>query len=114
MRLPVKPVRGKVRSDGTSIIYFQYCYSWDPDLKTLLNTGIEIPAGCWDKQKECITADLPREYGTWEKLNEELDRKQRQRGPNRLFLQFTLAEIQIGKAKHNTDNWRNKWLSFNH
>lgn len=77
MRLPVKPIRGKVRSDGKSIIYFQYCYSWDPDLKTLLNMGIEIPAGSWDKQKECITVDLPREYGTCDKLNEELDRQLR-------------------------------------
>ena len=77
MRLPVKPIRGKIRSDGTSLIYFQYCYNWDPDLKTLLNTGIEIPAGCWDKQKECINADLPREYGTCDKLNEELDRQLR-------------------------------------
>jgi len=64
----------KFRSDGTSLIYLQYCYNWDPDLKTLLNTGIEIPAGYWDKQKECITANLPREYGPCDKLNEELDR----------------------------------------
>ena len=75
MRLPVKPIRGKIRSDGTSLIYFQYCYNWDPDLKTLLNTGIEIPAGYWDKQKECISADLLREYGACDKLNEELDRQ---------------------------------------
>ena len=77
MRLPVKPIRGKVRSNGTAIIYFQYCYNWDPDLKTLLNTGIEIPASCWDKQKECITEDLPANFGAVKKSNNELDRQLR-------------------------------------
>jgi len=84
MRVPIKPICEKKmsRKDGTSFIYFQYCYSWDPDLKTLLNTQIAIPATFWDKKKLCIKEQLPKEnipikFGCVAKMNDELDRQER-------------------------------------
>ena len=77
MRLPVKPLceKKRTRSDGTAIIYFQYCYSWEPDLKIFLNSEIAIPPEYWDKKKLCIKDTLPQKFGNHEKLNDELDRQ---------------------------------------
>lgn len=79
MRLPIKPLceQKRVRSDGTSLVYLQYCYSWDPDLKTMLNTELAIPPEYWDKKKLCIKESLPATFGNSETLNDELDRQQK-------------------------------------
>jgi len=75
MRLPVKPLceQKRVRSDGTSAIYFQFCY--DAEHKTFLNSEISIPPLYWDKKKLCIKETLPEEYGNHDKLNDEIDRQ---------------------------------------
>jgi len=72
MLLPVKPIcdSRKARRDGTSLIYLQYCYS--ATNRTLLNTGIAIPAQYWDGQKEAIAKSLPSSYGNFDHLNESL------------------------------------------
>lgn len=82
MRMPVKPICKKLRGDGTMIIYLQYCYSWDPDLKTLLNTGMAIPPEFWDRKRLCIKDNLPVKYipvkfASVAKMNDDLDRQQR-------------------------------------
>jgi integrase len=75
MRLPVKPLceQKRTRTDGTSNIYFQYCY--DADHKTFLNTEIKIPPEYWDKKRLCIRENLPGEFGNHDKLNDEIDRQ---------------------------------------
>jgi hypothetical protein len=61
--LPIKPVCAKkdMRKDGTSIIFLQYCYSIDK--RTLLNTGISIPPGLWNRKKLRIDGSLRENYG---------------------------------------------------
>jgi integrase len=59
-----------VRSDGTGLVFIQYCYS--ATKRTLLNTEIAIPLDFWNK-KQCRVSDkLPVEFGNHEQLNEEL------------------------------------------
>ena len=55
MLLPIKPICSprKIRRDGTSQIFLQYCYS--ATNRTLLNTGINIPPDCWNNKLLCIT-----------------------------------------------------------
>jgi len=75
MLLPIKPIcpSNKTRSDGTAIIFFQYCYS--PTNRTLLNTGIAIPCGYWNKKQQCISDKLPLIYGNYAILNEQLKKQ---------------------------------------
>lgn len=77
MLLPIKPICSakKIRRDGTSPIFLQYCYS--ATYRTLLNTGINIPPDCWNNKLLCITKKLPAAYGNPELLNEELLRLKR-------------------------------------
>ncbi len=77
MLLPIKPICSpkKVRKDGTSPIFLQYCYS--ATKRTLLNTGINIPPDCWNNKLLCITKKLPIAYGCHERLNDELLRLKR-------------------------------------
>ena len=77
MLLPIKPIcdRNKVRKDGTSLIFIQFCYS--SENKTLLNTGIAIPPNCWHKKLNRIVEDLPIQYGKAGDLNKELQRQVR-------------------------------------
>jgi len=74
MLLPLKSIcaASKVRRDGTSLIFFQYCKS--ETQKTLLNTEIAIPPSYWNKKLCRITYDLPQAFGSAEKLNLELHR----------------------------------------
>ncbi|MGN6492790.1 MAG: phage integrase SAM-like domain-containing protein [Agriterribacter sp.] len=62
MLLPVKLIcrTNRVHEDGTCSIFVQYCYGTK---KVLLHTGIKIPAVYWNKSQECITDELPIEYG---------------------------------------------------
>jgi hypothetical protein len=74
MLLPLKTICSatKVRRDGTSLIFIQYCKS--EINKTLLNTGIAIPFNYWNKKLGRIAGNLPPEVGNSEKLNLELHR----------------------------------------
>lgn len=75
MLLPIKCIcpRGKVRSDGTGIIFIQYCYN--ATQRTLLNTEIAIPVDYWEKKLRCISSKLPAQFGDHQVLNEELRRQ---------------------------------------
>ena len=74
MLLPIKPICNskKVRRDGTSIIFIQYCVS--ATHRTNLNTGIAVPAAYWNAGKLCISPNLPLTYGDASSLNEQLKR----------------------------------------
>jgi hypothetical protein len=77
MLLPIKPICtvNKIRKDGTSFIFLQYCYS--NKQRTLLNTGIAIPPRYWSSKDLSISSQLPVEFGQPAKLNEELTRLKR-------------------------------------
>ena len=72
MLLPIKPIcsAAKIRRDGTSLIFIQYCFS--ADNKTLLNTDIAIPPNFWHKKLNYILDDLLAKYGKAANLNREL------------------------------------------
>lgn len=77
MRIPIKPLceEKRVRSCGTSLIYFQFFH--DGEHRTFLNTELAIPPQYWDKRKLCVKENLPEEYGNHDKLNDEIDRQLR-------------------------------------
>jgi site-specific recombinase XerD len=76
MRVPVTPQCGKVSAKtGECTIYLQYCYNWDPDLKTLLKSEITIDPKYWDKKRKCVRETVPEKYGTADDLNKEIDRQ---------------------------------------
>jgi integrase len=72
MLLPIKPIckRNKVRRDGTSLIFIQYCFN--SEKRTLLNTEIGIPPAYWNRKRLRISADLPALYGSPDELNQLL------------------------------------------
>ena len=74
MVLPIKAIcnERRVRKDGTSIIFFQYCYS--STRRVLLNSGVSIPVKFWDKKLCRISSKLPNQFGNYQLLNEELHR----------------------------------------
>ena len=73
MLLPLKAVIStKVRKDGKSVIYYQYCFS--STHRVLLNTDIAIPKVCWNAKRQCVSKGLPAEMGDFEGLNAELGR----------------------------------------
>ena len=74
MLLPLKPIcpSNKIRKDGTSLIFLQYCKS-EAD-KTLLNTELSIPPKYWHKKLQRVTEDLPSKYGDHKQINSELNR----------------------------------------
>jgi hypothetical protein len=71
MLYPIKPGCFRPRSDGTSTIHIQYCYS--SKQRTLLDTEIQIPISCWDRKGLIITKDLPPQFGNYKALNNALD-----------------------------------------
>lgn len=77
MRIPIKALceAKRLKSDGTAWIYFQYFC--DGVHRVFLNTEIAIPPTHWDKQRQCIKASLPHEYGSHESLNQQLNRQLR-------------------------------------
>jgi integrase len=77
MLLPLKLICDgkKVRRDGTTLIYIQYCFS--AERRTLLNTEIGIPPNFWNKKKLSISNNLPECYGNPTQLNEDLKRMYR-------------------------------------
>jgi hypothetical protein len=72
MLLPIKPIctASKMRRDGTSLIFIQYCES--ADNKTLLNTEIAIPPTSWNKRLKRISDTLPISFGKADELNKDL------------------------------------------
>lgn len=77
MLLPITPIcsSSKVRRDGTSLVFIQYCMS--AENKTLLNTGIAIPPNFWHKKLKRISEKMPEQFGKAEALNEEVKRQLR-------------------------------------
>lgn len=61
-KAPVKPIIKKINADGTANIYFQYIYSYTPERKTLLDSGITILPEYWDAN------NLEIKKGCWENL----------------------------------------------
>ena len=72
MLLAIKPIcpKNKVRRDGTSIIFIQYCSR--EGKATLLNTEIAIPPNYWNRKYLRISSELPKNYGSAEELNGHL------------------------------------------
>jgi len=77
MAYPIKPIceAKDKRSNGTSIIYLQYCYTTGK--RTHLNTGIAIPPRWWNKKQSIVSDQLPGDFGRAELINEELTRQLR-------------------------------------
>lgn len=59
----------RVHEDGTCTVFAQYCYG---EKKVLLHTGIKVPPRYWSKVQECVSDNLPAEYGVAADLNKEL------------------------------------------
>lgn len=77
MLLPIKLIcnRRRVRSDGTSLIFIQYCKNAAE--KTILNTGIAIPPQHWNKKLNRVWDHLPPAYGNPVDISKELQRQLR-------------------------------------
>jgi integrase len=71
MLLPIKPILDqRPRRNGTNLISIQYCFS--SDKRTILYTGLAIPARCWNKKLSRISQYLPVQYGKADQLNLKL------------------------------------------
>jgi hypothetical protein len=77
MRIPIKALceQKRVKSDGTSWIFFQYFH--DGVRRVFLNTQLSIPPAHWDRQRECIKSSLPSEYGDHIQLNQDVNHQLR-------------------------------------
>jgi hypothetical protein len=77
MRQPIKLIlkKGKVRKDGTSTIFLQYCFS--AQRRVLISTDIAIPASYWNRRTASISQQLPAEYGNVDALEIVLREKLR-------------------------------------
>ena len=75
MLLPIKPIcdKNKIRKDGTSLIFIQYCFS--AESKTLLNTELAIPPNYWHKKLNRVRDDIPPNFGVAVNLNNEINRQ---------------------------------------
>lgn len=73
MFLPIKVILDRrPRKDGSSPISIQYCYS--SDKRTVLPTGLSIPARNWNRKLHRITPELPPEFGQADLLNLRLQK----------------------------------------
>ena len=72
MLLPIKPIckSGKIRKDGTNIVFIQYCFN--SERRTLLSTGIAIPIKCWNKNSQGVSDLLPASFGKASELNQQI------------------------------------------
>lgn len=77
MRRPIKLIlkKGKVRKDGTSTIFLQYCFS--ARRRVLVSTNISIPVCYWNARISSISQKLPPEYGNVNTLETALREKLR-------------------------------------
>lgn len=78
--------------------FFQYFH--DGIHRIFLNTEIAIPPSYWDKQRECIKASLPEEFGSHSLLNQEINRQIK-------LDQLALEDFQLEKA-YAPDNHKQK------
>jgi site-specific recombinase XerD len=74
MLLPLKPIcpSSKIRKDGTSLIFLQYCRN--ESHKTLLNTELSVPPKYWHKKLQRVSDDLPLQFGDHKRINAEINR----------------------------------------
>lgn len=74
MLLPIKPIckTDKIRRDGTSLIFIQYCFN--SEKRTVVNSEIAIPPEYWNRRRLRISSDLPMQFGDAEELNEKLQK----------------------------------------
>jgi len=125
MRQPIKLIvrKGKVRSDGTSLISLQYCYS--AEQRVVLSTGVGIPLQFWNRKTGRISKDLPSTYGDVQQLEAGITEKLRkdedmvtyaltQRGTcpmkflkENFYLQDNCKLEQMSDAKKNLDIYSN-------
>lgn len=77
MLLPISLICApkKLRRDGTSLVFIQYCLN--ESNKTLLNTGIAIPPNFWNKKLKRVADKLPEQFGKTEEPNSELKKQLR-------------------------------------
>lgn len=77
MRQPIKLIvkKGKIRRDGTTLIFLQYCHS--ADKRVLVGTGVAIPPQYWNKKTQRISKDLPPQFGAVDILEAQLTYKLR-------------------------------------
>lgn len=75
MELPIKAVcePGKMRADGTSVVFFRYNYN--PTPVYFGNTEIAVPHNTGIKRKTCVSSKLPTKFGDADQLNDEIDRQ---------------------------------------
>lgn len=74
MSVPITAIceHKRVRSDGTSVIFLQWCFN--SKIKPLLNTELEIPPGYWNKTSRTVANTLPAKYGDAKNINKEVRR----------------------------------------
>jgi hypothetical protein len=109
MRQPIKLIikKGKVRKDGTSLIFLQYCYS--AERRILLSTEVAIPPSYWNKKSGRISKDLPIVYGDVELLEEILTDKLRKGEDmiNHALKKKSICPMQFLKANFKLSNtWK--------
>lgn len=77
MRQSIKLIikKGKIRQDGTSLIFLQYCHS--KQRRVLISTDIAIPEIYWNKKNCSISSNLPELYGKVYDLELQLREKAR-------------------------------------
>lgn len=73
MFLPIKVILDRrPRRDGSSPICIQYCFA--SDKRTVLPTGLSIPARYWNKKLHRVTSELPAHIGQTDLLNLQLQK----------------------------------------
>lgn len=73
MFLPIKVILDRrPRKDGLSPISIQYCFA--SDRRTVLPTGLSIPARYWNKKLHRITSELPADLCQADLLNHQLQK----------------------------------------
>lgn len=94
MHLPIKLTikKNKVRKDGTTLIFLQYCYSATKRIR--IGSGIGIPENYWNRKTSSIVDSLPSEYGNRKKLEAELREKLR-RAENLLTLHYIAPTLVL-------------------
>jgi hypothetical protein len=109
MRHPIKLIvkKGKVRNDGTSLIFLQYCHSGDQ--RVLMSTGVSIPPNYWNRRTGRISKELPSIYGDVESLEKALTEKLRKAEDmvSHSLKQGSGCPMQFLKSNFKlSDNWK--------
>ncbi|MCH5721255.1 phage integrase SAM-like domain-containing protein [Niabella hibiscisoli] len=77
MSLPIKLIcrKSKALTDDNCPVYIQHCC--DEKHKPLFGTEVRIPLNYWNKKKRCLSSQLPKEYGDYKAINDELIRRKK-------------------------------------